>query len=237
MDFTHIKAKSEDEFVFRGTELLAESIKKYTEDRCVCFLGLSGGSTPAPIYEALGNDTEVPWGNVNVFLVDERYVLASFPESNQRMVEDTLLRNAKVPEDQLMFTDPRLPLDVCAEDYGEHIETIMSEELPYIITLGLGEDGHTASLFPPVPDEAFGTAHALAVECPRTSEGACLFPVCERISVTMPILTGATEKFIFLNGVPKRRVWEEMMASDEDERRWPLKAVLASGGCTVLSFW
>ena len=237
MDYEHIQVLSEEQFVSQGVDLLSVSLQKHIADNCIVFLGLSGGSTPAPIYEALGTDTDVEWKNVNVFLVDERYVLASFPESNERLVEDTLLRNAPIPEEQLFFADPRLPLEHYTEDYNEHIETILSEKIPYIVTLGLGEDGHIASLFPPVPDTAFGTQFAISTECPKTSKGECLFPVCERISTTMPVLTGAHEKFIFLSGAKKHRVWEEMMTSDEDERRWPLKEVLASCVCTVLSCW
>lgn len=237
MHYDHIQAKSEEEFVVEGTQMLAAALKKHIKEHGQVLLGLSGGSTPGPIYEALGMQTDIDWKKVTVFLVDDRYVLASFPESNQRLVEDTLLRHADIPEENIVFPDPRLPIEEFANDYDEHIETLMSEEIPYVITLGLGPDGHIASLFPPVSDEAFGNAYALHTNCPRTTDGQCLFPVCERVSTTMQVLTGASEKIVLLNGAKKRRTLEDMLDSDEDERRWPLTSVIESGGTTVLSYW
>jgi 6-phosphogluconolactonase len=237
MQFNHIEAESNEDFFVQGTTLMAEILKKHIAQNGQVILGLSGGSTPGAIYEALGRQSDVDWSKVTLFLVDDRFVLASFPESNQRLVEDTLLRHANIPEDRIFFPDPRLPIEEFADDYDEHIEVLMAEDIPYVITLGLGLDGHIASLFPPVSDEAFGEGFAIHSECPRKANGQCMFPVCERVSTTMRVLTGADDKIVFLNGFKKRRLWKEMMDSDEGEVRWPLKSVIASGGTTVLSYW
>ena len=237
MNFKHIQATSEDEFLVRGVELLQDAFQDIIRDHGEAIIGLSGGETPAPIYQALGCSKEIDFGNVTIFLVDDRYVLGSFPESNQRLLDDTLLRCARIDDDHLIVPDPRLPIDECVEDYDSHIETLLKEGIPYVVTLGLGSDGHIASLFPPLTDEAFGEAFAINTVTPMTSTGRPLFPVKERISTTMRVLTGAKEKFVLLNGAKKRRVWEEMMESAEDDRRWPMKAVLKSGGVTVLSVW
>ena len=237
MDFKHIKAASEDEFHVRGVELLQQETQDIIRDHGEAIIGLSGGETPAPIYQALGCSKEIDFQKVTIFLVDDRFVLGSFPESNQRLLDDTLLRCARIDDDHLVVPDPRLPIDECVEDYNGHIETLLKEGIPYIVPLGLGSDGHIASLFPPLLDDAFGEAFVINTVTPMTSTGRPLFPVKERISTTMRVLCGAKTKIVLLNGAKKRRVWEEMMKSDEDECRWPMKAILASGGVTVLSVW
>ncbi len=237
MDYKHIKAATEDEFVMRGVALLQDSLQEIIRNHGEVIMGLSGGETPAPIYAALGKSEDVDFEKVTVFLVDDRSVPGSSPESNQRLLNDTLLQHAAITEDHLIVPDTGLPIDGCVEDYNGHIEALLTEGIPYVITLGLGSDGHIASLFPPLTDEAFGKAYVVNTVTPVTSNGRPLFPVKERISTTMRVLTGAKEKILLLNGAKKRRVWEDMMESKEDERRWPLKAVLESGNTTVLSYW
>jgi len=63
------------------------------------------------------------------------------------------------------------------------------------------------------------------------------FAVHDRISVTLPVLTNACSKIFLLRGKEKKKIWEEMLADDADERRWPAKAILASGNVTVVTQW
>jgi 6-phosphogluconolactonase/glucosamine-6-phosphate isomerase/deaminase len=99
-----------------------------------------------------------------------------------------------------------------------------------IVTLGLGEDGHIASLFPPLNDLAFGEKLVIHTQTDR-------FAVKDRISVTMHLLQDARSHIFFLKGAGKKKVWDEMMGSDEEEQRWPAKAILELERSTVVGMW
>ncbi|MSR87177.1 6-phosphogluconolactonase, partial [Candidatus Peribacteria bacterium] len=154
------------EFVTEGTALMRQNIDHAIKARGFCILGLSGGSTPKPIYEALGRAAETPsspidWSKVWVFLVDDRYIRADDPNSNQFLLRSTLLKNATIPESQIIFPDTTLPLPECVKLYGQHLNDLLKKGPPDLVTLGMGDDGHIASLFPPLGDDAFGSACAI----------------------------------------------------------------------------
>ena len=103
--------------------------------------------------------------------------------------------------------------------------------LPDIVTLGMGSDGHIASLFPPVPDIALGD-EALVVHT-ETDQ----FAITDRISVSLNFLCAAQDQIFFLKGTDKKFVWDEMIASDEDEHRWPAKRMIETGDVSLVSMW
>lgn len=227
MDFDSITTRTDPEFVIRATEILAERIRQSIDEYGRAIVGLSGGSTPKPVYEALGKE-KIDWSKVTVFLVDDRYVPATDKHSNQNLVRSTLLKHASIPESQIIFPDTTLPIDACITDYEQKIAQMLSGGIPHMVILGMGEDGHIASLFPPLPEAAFGDHLAL-----HTTTDT--FDVHDRISVTLIVLGSAERKIFLLKGEGKKRVWKEMMESPEDIERWPAAAVLNLGGGIVIS--
>lgn len=221
-----IIAKGDADFVAQGLDCLKKEITGAIAQRKTCILGLSGGSTPRPMYEALGKEN-IDWSNVWIFLVDDRYIRADDPSSNQFLLRSTLLKNAPIPESQIIFPDTSLPLMDCVKLYGKQLESLFKKSPPDIVTLGMGDDGHIASLFPPLTDEAFGPGTVIHTTTDK-------FAVRDRISVTIPTLRQARQSVFFLKGLGKRKVWEEMVASNEDERRWPGKA---TGMATIIGQW
>jgi len=184
-----------------------------------CVLGLSGGSTPVPIYAALGQAKTIDWSNVWIYLIDERYVPSHHPDSNQKMIRETLLSHADIPEDQIYFPDTSMQLVECVSDYEQRLKECLRIGSTNILVLGMGEDGHIASLFPPVPQAAFGDHLVIHTETDT-------FAVRDRISVTMPVLEAAISAVFLLKGEKKQKTWQQMMKSHEDEKRWPAKAIL-----------
>lgn len=221
-----ITATDDGDFVARSTALLKDVIRKAISERGRATVGLSGGSTPKPIYEALGNE-KIDWSKVWLFLVDDRYIRADDPKSNQFLLRSTLLKHAPIPESNLIFPDTTLPHRECVDLYDRHLQDLLKKSPADLVTLGMGDDGHIASLFPPLGDDAFGPRHAIATFTDR-------FDVRERISVTMPVLAKARQSVFFLKGEGKKNVWEEMMRSKEDEKRWPGKAVLQQSRSTII---
>lgn len=225
---TLIEAENETDFLNRGTEVLASAIRSTLSKQNRCLLGLSGGKTPAPIYEALGKEKDIDWSKVWIFLVDDRYIRSDSPHSNQFLLRSTLLRNAPIPDSQLLFPQTNLEYEACVSEYDQVIGAALSKQSPDMIVLGMGNDGHIASLFPPVTDVAHGPANVIATHTEK-------FDIPKRISVTFPVLTKAKQALFLLQGKEKKRVWEEMMESSDDEKRWPAKAVLEKVPTTVIT--
>ena len=233
MDYNHIQTTDADAFVEEATSFLLLRMQQSIEDYGKCILGLSGGSTPKPIYEGVGSrgsGVGIDWSKVFIFLVDERYIAASDDDSNQKLIRETLLKNCDIPESNLIFPNTEVPLEDCITDYEQRLAQLLSEGIPHMITLGMGDDGHIASLFPPVNDRAF-TDH-LVIHTQTVK-----FAVKERISTTFVVLLSATDKIFFLKGDAKKAVWDEMVESEDDVERWPAKAVLQMGGVTVVSLF
>ncbi|MEK7591128.1 MAG: 6-phosphogluconolactonase, partial [Patescibacteria group bacterium] len=143
-----IIAENEADFRARGASLLSAGIRKAILDRGRAIVGFSGGSTPKAIYEMLGQDPAIDWSKVWIFLVDDRFIRKDDPRSNQFLLRSTLLKHAPVPESQIIIPDTTLPYQESIALYEKHLEALLEKGPPDIVTLGLGGDGHIASLFP-----------------------------------------------------------------------------------------
>lgn len=235
LDYARIIAENEDEFVQGSVIVLSSLINAAILQNGACLLGLSGGSTPKKVYEELGKSKEIDWSKVWVCLVDERFVPADHDNSNQKLVRETLLKHASIPEENLLFPDTSLPIEECVLQY--HVA--LFHKKPDVLTLGIGEDGHIASLFPPVGKVGFNREkHIIHTTTPSTSLGqATNFAVHNRLSMTLPVIERAETKVFLLRGEKKKKVWEAMEDSKEGKERWPAKEVIRSGGVTLIAEW
>lgn len=205
-----IQANTSEEFVATSTAWISGVISEAIRNNEKAIIGLSGGSTPKPIYTMLATNQHISWEKVQFFLTDERYVPVSHDESNQKMIRETLLtREAKDAE----FFAPKteLLLSKCVEDYAE---TMQGFTHPDLVILGMGDDGHIASLFPPVPPEAFGPTLVLHTETES-------FAVKDRISVTFPALLHAKKRLFLLTGKTKIALLKKMQSENEDVSLYP----------------
>ena len=239
MGYVLIETTNDDEFISRSVALLTEKITGAIAEHGRCILGLSGGSTPRQIYEALGTvgaygHTPLPsidWSKVYIFLIDERAVPKDHPDSNQFLIRSTLLRHAPIPESNLYFPDTTLPIDECVEQYAAHLKDLFKNNLPDVVTLGLGDDGHIASLFPPIAenltDDSRLVAHTITDR----------FTVRDRITLTLNPIAAANHAIFFLKGNEKKKVWKEMLKSHDGDKRWPAKRILESTEATIMAEW
>lgn len=221
---------SDQDFVTQAVAWMEQKIVGAIADKGHAIIGLSGGSTPRPVYGALGEAKSIEWDRVWMFLVDDRYCREDSPHSNQFLLRSSLLRSAPVPESQLLFPDTDLPVDECIAQYDAVIGDMLKKGGPDLVTLGLGDDGHIASLFPPVPEAAFGPKNAIHTTTEK-------FDIKDRISVTMPVIAQAGAHLLLLKGAAKRDTWDAMMKAEDDPRRWPMQAVLKEGRTTVVTLW
>lgn len=213
---------SEKEFASTAVKWITEKITDAIKQRGVCVIGLSGGSTPGPIYEALGKEAAIDFSKVYIFAVDERYISKDDKDSNHNLVTRTLLSNAKVPQHQIIFPHTTLPLDECIKDYEKRLKEVFDKHGIDIVTLGVGPDGHIASLFPPVLKEAFEPKNIVLHTTTKQ------FAVFDRISTTIPVLKSAKRQVFFLKGKDKVEMWDGMISEWFKPERWPAHEILAT---------
>jgi 6-phosphogluconolactonase len=136
----------------RFTALAQEAIE--TRERFT--VALSGGSTPKALFELLATEAfagQIDWEKVHVFWGDERCVPPDHKDSNYRMAHDALLGHVPIPEDNIHRIQGELPPQKAATAYANTLRNLFEANPPPLdlILLGMGDDGHTASLFPGLP--------------------------------------------------------------------------------------
>jgi 6-phosphogluconolactonase len=136
-----------------AADLFIELAKKSISKKGQFSAALSGGSTPKPLYETLASadrQEEIEWEKVHLFWGDERCVPPDHPDSNYKMVKETLLQKISIPEINIHRVPAELDPRMAAFSYEETLRSLQNGPLPVfdLVFLGMGEDGHTASLFP-----------------------------------------------------------------------------------------
>lgn len=170
-------------------------------------IALAGGSTPRRAYELLG-DMEGSWGHVHLWLGDERCVPDDDPQSNARMVVESLYATARAEPPSLhRLPRPEMPEDA-AWLYGVQISEDVDDLVFDVVLLGMGPDGHTASLFP-------GHPALRATEAPCVAVRDAPKPPPERVTLTLPVLRRAHHTLLLVTGSDKRDALSRLVAGDQ----------------------
>lgn len=167
-------------------------------------VGLAGGSTPRATYELL-REQSLPWNTVTGWMTDERFVPGDHPDSNAGMVRDALFDHvpARLLEVPYIESHP----DASAERYAAMLEELFPEGRPGLVLLGVGTDGHTASLFPDTPAlDATGTYVANRVDALDTW----------RLTATNDFLAKAARTMFIVSGDAKADVVAQILEDDAD---------------------
>jgi 6-phosphogluconolactonase len=205
-----VRADTTEQFVRTAAQWISSAIIRTVDEKGSAVVGLSGGSTPQPVYTMLAADQHVPWDVVTFFLTDERYVPSGHADSNQAMIRRTLLTR-HAANATLLAPDTSLPLSACIAGYDAAVKDLGH---PDLVILGMGDDAHIASLFPPVPPEAFGPAHVIHTRTDR-------FAVQDRISLTFPALLSAHSRLFLIGGKKKSDLLRTIEQAAEDVSLYP----------------
>lgn len=202
---------------------VADRLKQRLESVPGATLVVSGGSTPVPFFHALRRE-HLDWPRVNVVLADERLVPENDPASNTLLVKAHLLQGAAAGA---RF----IPLRVAGDDVVQArpaIESALAElNLPVdVLVLGMGHDGHTASLFPDAPEleQAMNThteRRAVIMTPPSQSH--------QRITLTLPVLLGARFTALHLKGQDKLATLSQALGERDNWNAMPVRAFLKPG--------
>jgi 6-phosphogluconolactonase len=206
-------------FVADAAVFILEQARKAIAERSEFRIALSGGNTPAPVYARIAAEGNLPWDQILFTFSDERCVPPDDPQSNFRMARENLFVPAAVPEKSIMRMRGEIDPQIAAKEYDDQLNAIAAEcgELMYqhdLILLGLGDDGHTASLFP-------GTA---ALHEMRRGVVANFVPKLGawRLTFTFPLINHARQ-ILFLVGASKRsELIDHVLARD---RQFPAARV------------
>ena len=197
-----------------------------TQDRFT--IALSGGSTPKALHELLAKSPyveKIPWMQLHVFWGDERYVPIEDEQSNAGMAYDTLLGHVYTPDDQIHVWHTDLEPDAAAADYDSILHHYFDEtpgKTFDLVLLGMGDDGHTLSLFP-------GTA----VVHEQTAWTAAYFLTQQdmyRLTLTAPVVNQASCVLFLVAGPKKAQSLNEVLEGTYNPDKYPSQEIKPSHG-------
>lgn len=183
-------------------------------------VALAGGSTPKAAYELLAREplrSQIDWARVEVFFGDERCVPPESADSNYRMAHDALLAHVPIPGDNVYRMHGESDPNQAAVEYGKMLKDRFGDGGMDLVLLGMGDDGHTASLFPDT--EAIGEAHHRCV--------ANFVPKLRtwRITLSAPFINRSAEVLVLVTGEGKAKRVAEVLEGVPDPQRLPIQLI------------
>lgn len=212
-------------FVTDAADFILAQARQALGERNEFRIALSGGNTPRPVYARLASiGRDLPWHQIRITFGDERCVPPDDPESNFRMARETLLAPAAVPEQSILRLRGEIDPQIAAQEYEDRLDVIATErgEPIYrhdLILLGLGDDGHTASLFPGTAALDEMTRRVMANFVPKFNAW--------RLTFTFPLINAARH-ILFLVGASKNPALIERVLQGDSQ--YPAARVNPSAG-------
>jgi 6-phosphogluconolactonase len=200
-------------FVIDAADFILKQAHTAIGERNEFRIALSGGNTPRPVYERIAAPAhDLPWELIQITFGDERCVPPDDPDSNFRMAWETLLAPAAVPEKSMLRMRGEIDPQIAAQEYEDRLDLMARQhgEPIYrhdLILLGLGDDGHTASLFPGTAALEERTRRVVANFVPKLNAW--------RLTFTLPLINQARH-ILFLVGAAKNPgLIERVLESDQ----------------------
>ena len=204
--------------------LIIERVQTALAERQSCSIALSGGSTPQPLYAALAL-ADLPWDRIHIFWGDERYVPASDPDSNYGMTRRVWLDLVPIPAANVHPIPTDLPQpQLAAAEYDRQIAAhfgLESGSIPVfdLILLGMGDDGHTASLFPHTA--ALSVVDRLVTLGDKDGQ--------PRLTFTATLINQARSVIFLISGASKQPALAAVFAPTEDASTYPSRLIQPTG--------
>jgi 6-phosphogluconolactonase len=213
--------KSKEDLARAAAEHFARKSSEAVAQKGSFTVALSGGSTPKALYELLADQfcDQIPWSNIHFYWSDERHVPPDHPESNYRIANEAMLSRVPVTPGNVHRIISENPAADAARDYEDTIKEIGEDPRLDLILLGVGTDGHTASIFPgsEVLHETKRLVAAPWVEKLNTF----------RITMTLPLLNNGASVVFLVSGAEKAQIVKEVLEGPE---KYPAQAVNPHNG-------
>jgi 6-phosphogluconolactonase len=213
-----------------AAEAFVEASERAVRERGRFAVALTGGGSPGELYRLLGEPeyaARIPWEEVHLFWGDDRVVPPGHPRSNFGMARRLILDRVRIPPANVHRVRGELPPERAVDAYAAELRGFFAGPPRFdLVHLGLGEDGHVASLFP------FDRARLLERE--RAVVGSLLRERGEwRVSLTFPVLNGARRVEVLLPAAEKARIARVAMRGPLDPVRVPAQTLAPAGGDLV----
>lgn len=210
---------------------IARSLRAAIAMRRHASLVVSGGRTPLALFNRLAQ-TELDWRQVTIALADERWVDSDAPSSNERLVRAELLRDHAAAARLVGLKSAATSAALGAAPAWQRLERALTLPFDWVL-LGMGDDGHTASLFP--------TSPLIAIALDATQPPACIAmqapdPPCERLSLNLSAVLDARRIALYIQGATKWAVYQAAQA-DGAVLDMPIRAVLRQTRVPVEVYW
>ena len=194
-------------------------------------IALSGGSTPKRAYELLAKRTDVDWAKTEIFFGDDRFVAPDDPRSNYKMAREALLAHVAIPAVNVHAIPTKAAtVEAAAELYDRTLRDRLGQALDGctvdLALLGLGPDGHTASLFPNDAPASERSRWAVAVAAPTAVQ-----PPVPRVTTTLGFLNAARMAIFLIAGADKRPVVAEILGNAPGASRYPAGMIAPRDFC------
>ena len=221
-----VTAKDATALAQEAAARLAESLRAAIAARGSVSFALSGGNTPRPVYERLARETGIAWDKVSIFFIDERAVPPTSDRSNYRLAKESLLDGAPIPAGNVhRMRGEAENLEEAAREYEAVLRqklsgsTVEAREVPTfdVALLGIGDDGHTASLFP--GDSTINVRDRLVLPVAASPEHKRE----ARLTVTVPVIEHIERVLVLVAGKEKHpaleRIWSVQGTTHETPGR------------------
>jgi 6-phosphogluconolactonase len=220
----------------RAAEFFVVEAEKAVAARGVARVAISGGSTPKAAFKTLAEQGEewrdrMPWEKLDLWWVDERCVPPDDADSNFRMTREALLDHVPLKPEQIHRMEGELEPDVAAARYEAELKKnfgLKGAETPRfdVLQLGMGPDGHTASLFP--------HTEALRVTDRLVAANYVEAQDMWRVTLTRPVINAARRVFFLIEGAEKAMILNEVLEGRRDEERLPSQFIAPVDGILTL---
>ncbi len=208
----------------RALAIVLDTLNAAITQRGIATIALAGGSTPKPLYEKLAAQS-LPWDKIHVFWGDERYVPSDHPDSNQRMARLAWLDRVAMPASNIhpMVTkdaDPAIAAQAHQADLQAFFQTQPGEFPAFdVILLGIGDDAHTASLFP----------HTAALQVHDRLVTVGSKDGQPRLTFTVPLINHAQTVIFMVAGANKQSALAQIFAPIADDLTYPSRLIAPQG--------
>ncbi|MFQ6112863.1 MAG: 6-phosphogluconolactonase [bacterium] len=217
---------SKSELVSAVTEKMISTIQRHLQAKSICNIALAGGNTPREVYASLAAEyaNRVDWNRVHLFWGDERTVPPDHDDSNFKMVQQALLAHIAIPDKNVHRIRGELAPGEAAAQYATLLNKHFKEKPPRLdlILLGVGEDGHTASLFPATGALQELNEPVVALFVPGLNTW--------RVTLTLPVLNAAGEIIFLVAGSAKSEIVKRVMSVEQPTKDLPATLVRPENG-------
>ena len=186
---------------------------------------LAGGSTPKALYELLASGQyrdQIDWPHVEIYFGDERTVPPDHKDSNYGMASEAMLAKLPIPESRVYRMRGEIDPEEAAKEYGLLLKEKFGDGGPDLVLLGMGDDGHTASLFPGTTALAETKHRAFANPVPKLNT--------TRLTMTAPFINRARKVLITVTGASKAQRLAEVLEGARDPERLPVQLIQPQSG-------